>query len=83
MVPLPAGADRLRPADVTLPDGGRAASHVTVTGVVQGVGFRPFVDRLARRHALAGWVRNTAGSVEIEVEGAPLDLEQLDRKSVV
>ena len=48
---------------------------MTVTGVVQGVGFRPFVDRLARRHSLAGWVRNTAGTVEIEVEGAPLDLE--------
>ena len=46
-----------------------AASHLTVTGVVQGVGFRPFVDRLARRYALAGWVRNTAGAVEIHVEG--------------
>jgi hydrogenase maturation protein HypF len=54
----------------------RAASHLTVTGVVQGVGFRPFVNRLALRHALAGWVRNTAGTVEIEVEGAPRDLEE-------
>ena len=61
---------------MTLPLDGRAASHVTVTGVVQGVGFRPFVDRLARRHALAGWVRNTAGSVEIEVEGTPEHLRQ-------
>ncbi len=43
--------------------------HITVRGVVQGVGFRPFVYRLAREHRLAGWVRNTSGSVEIEVEG--------------
>jgi len=37
--------------------------------VVQGVGFRPFVYRLAQQHNLKGWVRNTSGSVEIEVEG--------------
>ncbi len=43
--------------------------HITVRGVVQGVGFRPFVYRLAREHRLAGWVLNTSGSVEIEVEG--------------
>ena len=61
---------------MTSPTGARAASHVTVTGVVQGVGFRPFVDRLARQHALAGWVRNTSGTVEIEVEGTPEHLAQ-------
>ncbi len=38
-------------------------------GVVQGVGFRPFIYRLAQQHNLKGWVRNTSGSVEIEVEG--------------
>ena len=37
--------------------------------MVQGVGFRPFVHRLAVRHRLAGWVRNVAGTVEIHVEG--------------
>ncbi len=42
---------------------------VAVTGVVQGVGFRPFVHRLASRHALVGFVRNRAGDVIIEVEG--------------
>ena len=36
---------------------------------MQGVGFRPFVYRLAHRHRLAGWVRNSTGPVEIEVEG--------------
>lgn len=46
-----------------------AAAHITVTGLVQGVGFRPFVYRLAEAHALAGWVRNTTGSVEIVAQG--------------
>jgi len=41
---------------------------VTVFGVVQGVGFRPFVYRLARRHGLGGWVRNSGAGVEIHVE---------------
>ena len=45
------------------------ARHIIVTGVVQGVGFRPFVHRLAHRHGLAGWVRNVAGEVEIAIEG--------------
>jgi hydrogenase maturation protein HypF len=40
-----------------------------VRGTVQGVGFRPFVYRLALRHGLAGWVRNSTGPVEIEIEG--------------
>ena len=45
-----------------------------VTGVVQGVGFRPFVYRLAKLHGLAGWVCNTSTCVEIEVEGSPASL---------
>ncbi|MGB5304405.1 MAG: carbamoyltransferase HypF [Gemmatimonadota bacterium] len=40
-----------------------------VTGLVQGVGFRPFVHRLAVRNDLAGWVRNESGEVYLEVEG--------------
>jgi hydrogenase maturation protein HypF len=47
---------------------------ITVRGTVQGVGFRPFVYRLASRHALAGWVRNSTGPVEIEAEGDPGEL---------
>ena len=45
------------------------ARRVHVTGLVQGVGFRPFVHRLAVRHDLAGWVRNESGEVYVEVEG--------------
>jgi hydrogenase maturation protein HypF len=48
---------------------GTAARRLLVRGLVQGVGFRPFVSRLARRHGLVGWVRNASGEVEIAVEG--------------
>ena len=50
-----------------------------VTGVVQGVGFRPFVYRLAVRYDLTGWVRNAAGTVEIHVEGGTEELEAFER----
>jgi hydrogenase maturation protein HypF len=43
--------------------------RVVVTGVVQGVGFRPFVWRRATRLRLAGWVANESGGVVIEVRG--------------
>ena len=43
--------------------------RLTVQGVVQGIGFRPFVYRLAQELGLAGWVRNTPAGVEIEIEG--------------
>ena len=48
---------------------GRARWRFELTGVVQGVGFRPFVHRLARRFELGGTVCNSAAGVEIEVEG--------------
>jgi len=44
---------------------------IHVTGVVQGVGFRPFVYQLAHTHGLNGWVVNTSAGVDIEVEGPP------------
>lgn len=47
---------------------------ITVRGVVQGVGFRPFVYNAARARGLAGWVRNEADVVRIEVEGGALDV---------
>lgn len=42
---------------------------IAVRGVIQGVGFRPFVYRAAREHGLSGWVLNEADTVRIEVEG--------------
>ena len=44
-------------------------TRITIEGTVQGVGFRPFVFRLAERHGLAGWVRNTTAGVVVEAEG--------------
>lgn len=43
--------------------------HVHITGVVQGVGYRPFVWRTATALGLAGWVRNSADGVHIEAKG--------------
>lgn len=51
------------------------ARLVRVRGTVQGVGFRPFVYRLAQRLDLAGWVRNEGDGVEVYVEGAPSKLD--------
>jgi hydrogenase maturation protein HypF len=45
------------------------ACSIRVRGLVQGVGFRPFVYRLAHVHALAGWVRNAPDGLEIQLEG--------------
>jgi hydrogenase maturation protein HypF len=52
-----------------------SACSIKVRGVVQGVGFRPFVFRLARAHALAGWVLNGGEGVQIFLEGAARSLE--------
>ena len=49
--------------------------RISVEGIVQGVGFRPFVFRLARELSLTGWVTNTTDGVVIEVEGVKSDLE--------
>src|SRR5215211_3081698 len=52
------------------------AKHISVKGVVQGVGFRPFVYGLATRLNLHGWVYNTSGGVEILVDGQYSNLEK-------
>jgi hydrogenase maturation protein HypF len=56
----------------------RVARFITISGRVQGVGFRPFVYRLAHQHGISGWVRNVSGAVEIHAEG---ELPQLLRFS--
>ncbi|MDF9391716.1 MULTISPECIES: carbamoyltransferase HypF [Methylococcus] len=55
----------------------RTAQRIEVRGRVQGVGFRPFVCRLAREFDLDGWVRNRGGGVEIHAEGEPAAIERL------
>lgn len=49
--------------------------RLRIGGVVQGVGFRPFVHGLAGRHGLGGFVFNDDAGVVIEAEGAPAELE--------
>ena len=53
--------------------------HILITGRVQGVGFRPFVSRIANAHKLSGWVLNRSGEVEIRVEGTPENLNAFQR----
>ena len=53
--------------------------HISVTGVVQGVGFRPYVYGLATGLDLGGWVCNTSGGVEIHVEGPDSNIEAFIR----
>jgi len=48
----------------------RAARRIHVRGIVQGVGFRPYVFRLARAHDLDGWVLNGDDGIRIHVEGS-------------
>ena len=49
---------------------------VVVRGIVQGVGFRPFVHRLATECRLAGFVRNRSDGVAIEIEGDEAAIER-------
>ncbi|MBN2049557.1 MAG: carbamoyltransferase HypF, partial [Spirochaetales bacterium] len=46
------------------------ARHIHVYGLVQGVGFRPFVYRIAAENGLSGWVKNTTRGVELEIQGS-------------
>lgn len=55
---------------------GETRRRLLVNGIVQGVGFRPFVYRTAVGHALTGFIRNTASGVLIEVQGLPVSLEK-------
>ncbi|MDQ1503135.1 MAG: hydrogenase maturation protein HypF, partial [Actinomycetota bacterium] len=54
---------------MSAPAGGRVRTRVRVEGIVQGVGFRPFVHGLATRLDLVGFVGNDAQGVFIEIEG--------------
>mgnify|MGYP003342763729 CR=1 FL=1 len=65
------------------PSGALERRRYTVRGLVQGVGFRPFVHRLATRLNLAGQVRNDAHGVCIEVEGRATSLDAFALDPVV
>ncbi len=57
-----------------------AACNIRITGVVQGVGFRPFVYNLAGELSLSGWVLNSSSGVEIEAVGAHSALESFTER---
>jgi hydrogenase maturation protein HypF len=55
-------------------------ASISVRGIVQGVGFRPFVYGLAVKHNLKGWVYNTSEDVKIEVEGAAAAIKRFEQE---
>ena len=68
-------------SEVTITTPGAISQRkLKVTGIVQGVGFRPFIYRLAQDHRLAGWVCNTSSGVEIQVEGAAPAVDSFVRR---
>ncbi|SHE58701.1 hydrogenase maturation protein HypF [Microbulbifer donghaiensis] len=54
--------------------------HIAIGGLVQGVGFRPFVYRLARDCDLSGWVANDSGGVQIEIQGEGARIREFLRR---
>ncbi len=54
--------------------------HIDIEGIVQGVGFRPTVYRLALTHRLSGWVLNDSTGVQIEIEGETGILQQFSEQ---
>ena len=60
--------------------GRRLQRRLRITGIVQGVGFRPYVWHLAKALNLSGWVRNDAAGVEVLVEGEAAAIEALPRR---
>lgn len=64
------------PSPLTTRSGAPIRLRVTIRGAVQGVGFRPFVHRLAAELGLTGWVNNSPQGVGVEVEGARANVEE-------
>lgn len=57
----------------TIPDE-LIGKKIHINGIVQGVGFRPFIYSLAQKHHITGWVRNSSAGVDIVANGNPTDL---------
>ncbi|HEY8157276.1 MAG TPA: carbamoyltransferase HypF [Methylobacter sp.] len=57
------------------PNINKAHLKINIQGFVQGLGFRPFVVRLARQHRQNGWIANTSSGITIDIEGLP-ELQQ-------
>ncbi len=51
-------------------------AEITITGIVQGVGFRPYIYNLAQKHTIRGWVLNNGNGVFIDAEGEDGNLQQ-------
>ena len=49
---------------------------ISIHGIVQGVGFRPFIHRLVSQYGLCGFIKNTSSGVELELEGEREELER-------
>jgi hydrogenase maturation protein HypF len=58
----------------------RVRRRIEVRGLVQGVGFRPYVARLAAETGVAGWCRNDATCVVLEVEGSATDVAAFEAR---
>jgi hydrogenase maturation protein HypF len=69
-------------SDIAVPLAGTDAGalHLVIGGRVQGVGFRPFIYRLATALTLRGWVRNRTGQVEIHIQGNNAALQTFARR---
>jgi hydrogenase maturation protein HypF len=55
-------------------------AKATINGIVQGVGFRPFIYHLAQKNGLGGYIANTSTGVDIEVEGEPRKIRDFFRE---
>ncbi|MBI4902220.1 MAG: carbamoyltransferase HypF [Acidobacteria bacterium] len=74
LAPLPVAPLRSEFHTVDLPfENSTRAATIRLRGIVQGVGMRPWIYRLAIEHGLGGWVRNGVDGVEIFVEGPALE----------
>jgi len=75
------GSPLAEPA-VSGPHEGPESIRITLAGHVQGVGFRPFVYRLAARHGIVGQVQNRLGEVDIVASGAADELRRFEEELV-